>query len=113
MPDRRKLQIAQLPDYQISKSSMATHSATLQPIAPTSVGVTLPAFTLWWRESCDSTGSARGWLASFFSASVLDCHRLWLRNIVRSGQAAGQGHYLNYFYPGTLVMIVLFTAISQ
>jgi ABC-2 type transport system permease protein len=29
----------------------------------------------------------------------------------RSGQAAGQQHYLNYFYPGTLVMIVLFTAI--
>ena len=29
----------------------------------------------------------------------------------RSGQAAGQQHYLDYFYPGTLVMIVLFTAI--
>ena len=29
----------------------------------------------------------------------------------RSGQAAGQQHYLDYFYPGTLVMIILFTAI--
>jgi len=29
----------------------------------------------------------------------------------RSGQAAGQQNYLDYFYPGTLVMIVLFTAI--
>jgi ABC-2 type transport system permease protein len=29
----------------------------------------------------------------------------------RSGQAAGQQNYLDYFFPGTLVMIVLFTAI--
>jgi ABC-2 type transport system permease protein len=26
-------------------------------------------------------------------------------------KAAGQQHYLDYFYPGTLVMIILFTAI--
>ena len=27
----------------------------------------------------------------------------------RSGSARGQQHYLDYFYPGTLIMIVLFT----
>jgi ABC-2 type transport system permease protein len=29
----------------------------------------------------------------------------------RSGDAAGQAHYLDYFYPGALIMIVLFTSI--
>jgi len=29
----------------------------------------------------------------------------------RSGEAAGQQHYLDYFYPGALIMIVLFTSI--
>jgi len=29
----------------------------------------------------------------------------------RSGNAAGQQHYLDYFYPGALIMIVLFTSI--
>ena len=29
----------------------------------------------------------------------------------RSGDAAGQQHYLDYFYPGALIMIVLFTSI--
>src|SRR5262249_57870486 len=29
----------------------------------------------------------------------------------RSGVSAGLEHYLDYFFPGTLVMIVLFTAI--
>ena len=29
----------------------------------------------------------------------------------RSGNATGQAHYLDYFYPGALIMIVLFTSI--
>jgi len=29
----------------------------------------------------------------------------------RSGEAAGQQHYLDYFFPGALVMIILFTSI--
>jgi ABC-2 type transport system permease protein len=29
----------------------------------------------------------------------------------RSGQGAGQQHYLDYFFPGALVMIILFTSI--
>ncbi len=29
----------------------------------------------------------------------------------RAGEAAGQQHYLSYFYPGALIMIVLFTSI--
>jgi ABC-2 type transport system permease protein len=77
-----------------------------------SVGVLLPAFTLWWRE-----------VVRFYrqparvAGVILSPLLFWIvigsgfGTSFRSGGGAGQQHYLDYFYPGALVMIVLFTAI--
>ena len=80
-------------------------------IAPTSAGVILPAFTLWWREIVRfyrQTGRVIGVLASPLV--------FWLvlgsgfgNSLTSTGGA--QQHYLDYFYPGTLILIVLFTSI--
>ena len=91
---------------------MATQAATLpQPIARPSAGVVLPAFTLWWREIVRfyrQTGRVIGVLASPLV--------FWL--VLGSGfgtslRSTGgtQQHYLDYSYPGTLILIVLFTSI--
>lgn len=77
-----------------------------------SAGVLLPAFTLWWREIVRfyrQTSRVVGVLASPLV--------FWLvigsgfGTSFRSGGGPGQQHYLDYFYPGTLIMIVLFTSI--
>jgi len=91
---------------------MATQAATLaRPIAPSSSGVVLPAFTLWWREIVRfyrQPGRVIGVVASPLV--------FWL--VLGSGfgtslRSAGgtEQHYLDYFYPGTLILIVLFTSI--
>jgi ABC-2 type transport system permease protein len=89
---------------------MAT--ATISASAPQSAGVVLPAFTLWWRE-----------VVRFYrqparvAGVILSPLLFWVvigsgfGTSFRSGLGAGQQHYLDYFYPGALVMIVLFTAI--
>src|ERR1700689_74966 len=98
----------------IFNNPMATQTATLPhtSTAPASAGILLPAFTLWWRE-----------VVRFYrqkarvAGVILSPLLFWIvlgsgfGTSFRSGEAAGQQHYLNYFYPGTLVMIVLFTAI--
>jgi ABC-2 type transport system permease protein len=75
-----------------------------------SAGIALPAFTLWWREIVRfyrQTGRVIGVLASPLV--------FWL--VLGSGfgrslqSGGGQQHYLDYFYPGTLILIVLFTSI--
>src|SRR5246127_1207896 len=74
--------------------------------------MTLPAFTLWWRELVRFYRQRSRVIGVIASPLVF-----WVvlgsgfGTSFRSGSAAGQQHYLNYFYPGTLVMIVLFTAI--
>src|SRR6201998_3111812 len=92
---------------------MATQAATLaRPIPSASAGVMLPAFTLWWREIVRfyrQPGRVVGVLASplvfwlvigsGFGTSFL------------SGGGHGTQHFLDYFYPGALIMIVLFTSI--
>ena len=91
---------------------MATQTATFPATAPASAGVLLPAFTLWWREVVRFYRQ-RARVVGVIVSPLL----FWVvigygfGTSFRSGQAAGQQHYLNYFYPGTLVMIVLFTAI--
>ena len=92
---------------------MATQAAALaHPAVPSSAGVVLPAFTLWWREIVRfyrQPGRVVGVLASPLV--------FWL--VLGSGfgtsfRAAPGGdhqHYLDYFYPGTLILIVLFTSI--
>jgi ABC-2 type transport system permease protein len=91
---------------------MATQTATFPANAPPSAGILLPAFTLWWREIVRFYRQ-RARVVGVIASPLL----FWIvigsgfGTSFRSGQAAGQQHYLNYFYPGVLVMIVLFTAI--
>jgi ABC-2 type transport system permease protein len=92
---------------------MATRSATLPAsVAPASAGIVLPAFTLWWRELVRFYRQ-RARVVGVIASPLL----FWLvigsgfGSSFRSGTAAGQQHYLEYFYPGVLIMIVLFTAI--
>ena len=92
---------------------MATRTATL-PIsqAGVSTAIALPAFTLWWREVVRFYRQ-RSRVIGVIASPVL----FWLvigsgfGTSFRSGNAAGQQHYLDYFYPGALIMIVLFTSI--
>src|SRR3989454_2225852 len=92
---------------------MVTQSATL-PAQSSSLsnGLLLPAFTLWWREIVRFYRQ-RSRVIGVIASPVL----FWLvigsgfGTSFRSGGAAGQEHYLDYFYPGALIMIVLFTSI--
>src|SRR5579863_1676007 len=89
---------------------MATRAATLP--APISTGIALPAFTLWWREIVRFYRQ-RSRVVGVIVSPLL----FWVvigsgfGSSFRSGNAAGQQHYLDYFYPGALIMIVLFTSI--
>src|ERR1700728_4028806 len=93
---------------------MATQATTLvRPMGrPASAGVTLPAFTLWWREIVRFYRQPTRVVGVFASPLVF-----WLvigsgfGTSFRSGGGPGQQHYLDYFYPGALIMIVLFTSI--
>src|SRR5579872_3360262 len=89
---------------------MATQAATFP--RPTSAGVILPAYTLWWREIVRFYRQ-RSRVVGVIASPLL----FWLvigsgfGTSFRSGNAPGQEHYLDYFYPGALIMIVLFTSI--
>ena len=92
---------------------MATQTATLPRQASIQpVGVTLPAFTLWWREVVRFYRQ-RARVVGVIASPLL----FWVvigsgfGTSFRSGNSAGQQHYLDYFYPGALIMIVLFTSI--
>jgi ABC-2 type transport system permease protein len=80
--------------------------------APVSSGVILPAFTLWWREIVRFYRQ-RSRVVGVIASPLL----FWLvigsgfGTSFRAGNAPGQQHYLDYFYPGALIMIVLFTSI--
>jgi len=92
---------------------MATQTAALaRPVAASSAGVLLPAFTLWWREIVRfyrQKARVVGVLASPLVFWVVIGSGFG--SSFRSGDGPGQQHYLDYFYPGALVMIVLFTSI--
>jgi ABC-2 type transport system permease protein len=93
---------------------MAATQTTAFPtqVAPISAGVTLPSFTLWWRELVRFYRQ-RSRVIGVIASPLL----FWVvigsgfGTSFRSGNAAGQQHYLDYFYPGALIMIVLFTSI--
>jgi ABC-2 type transport system permease protein len=92
---------------------MATHTTALsRPVVPVSVGLALPAFTLWWREIVRFYRQKARVVGVLASPLVF-----WLvigsgfGTSFRSGSGPGQQHYLDYFYPGALIMIVLFTSI--
>ena len=79
---------------------------------PQSAGVKLPAFTLWWREVVRFYRQ-RARVAGVILSPLL----FWIvigsgfGTSFRAGEGAGQQHYLDYFFPGALVMIILFTSI--
>lgn len=92
---------------------MATEASALaRPVPQASAGVILPAFTLWWREIVRFYRQTTRVIGVLASPLVF-----WLvigsgfGTSFRSGGGAGQQHYLDYFYPGALIMIVLFTSI--
>jgi ABC-2 type transport system permease protein len=92
---------------------MATQAPTLaRPVAPASAGIVLPSFTLWWREIVRfyrQPGRVVGVLASpLVFWAVLGSG---FGTSFRSGGGPGQQHYLDYSYPGILILIVLFTSI--
>jgi ABC-2 type transport system permease protein len=92
---------------------VATQSASLsRPVAPASAGVLLPAYTLWWREIVRfyrQKSRVVGVLASPLVFWVVIGSGFGTS--FRSGAGQGQQNYLDYFYPGALIMIVLFTSI--
>jgi ABC-2 type transport system permease protein len=72
----------------------------------------LPAFTLWWREIVRfyrQKSRVVGVLASPLVFWVVIGSGFGTS--FRSGGGQGQQNYLDYFYPGALIMIVLFTSI--
>jgi ABC-2 type transport system permease protein len=92
---------------------MATQTTTL-PIAASGAPsrILLPAFTLWLREVVRFYRQ-KSRVIGVIASPVL----FWIvigsgfGTSFRAGDAAGQQHYLDYFYPGALIMIVLFTSI--
>src|SRR6202020_1575803 len=91
----------------------ATQATPLaRPITPASGGVMLPAFTLWWREIVRFYRQPTRVIGVLASPLVF-----WIvigsgfGTFFRSGGGPGQQHYMDYFYPGALIMIVLFTSI--
>src|SRR6202453_4057234 len=81
-------------------------------MAPASAGILLPAFTLWWREIVRFYRQKSRVVGVLASPLVF-----WIvigsgfGTSFRSGGGQGQQNYLDYFYPGALIMIVLFTSI--
>jgi len=81
-------------------------------VAPASAGIVLPAFTLWWREIVRFYRQKSRVVGVLASPLVF-----WIvlgsgfGNSFSSGPGQAQQHYMDYFYPGTLILIVLFTSI--
>jgi ABC-2 type transport system permease protein len=81
-------------------------------MAPARTGVLVPALSLWWREIVRFYRN-RGRVAGVILSPLL----FWLvigsgfGTSFRSGTSGGGAHYLEYFFPGALTMIVLFTSI--
>jgi len=92
---------------------MATKTESIPSlVAPARTGMLVPAFSLWWREIVRFYRN-RGRVAGVILSPLL----FWLvigsgfGTSFRSGAAGGGTHYLEYFFPGALTMIVLFTSI--
>jgi ABC-2 type transport system permease protein len=91
---------------------MVTQTRTLTAaISPANAGIFLPSFSLWWREIVRFYRQ-RARVVGVIASPLL----FWIvigsgfGSSFRSSGAGGQ-HYLDYFFPGALTMIVLFTAI--
>ncbi len=87
------------------------HSPTIAAeAAPARAGITLATASLWWREVVRFYRQRSRVIGVILSPLLF-----WL--VIGSGfgrsfrGGAGEGHYLEYFFPGALTMIVLFTSI--
>jgi ABC-2 type transport system permease protein len=92
---------------------LATRTTTIPAPAVSATGNgLLPAVSLWWREVVRFYRQRSRVIGVIASPVVF-----WLvigsgfGTSFRSGAASGQQHYLDYFFPGALTMIVLFTSI--
>src|SRR6266700_7361441 len=89
---------------------MSSIATTVPRIANAKDELLLPAFTLWWREVVRFYRQ-RTRVVGVIASPVL----FWLvigSGFGRSFRSGGTDqHYLDYFYPGALIMIVLFTSI--
>jgi len=90
---------------------MAQAAVTPASAALPRVNPLLPAFTLWWREIVRFYRQPARVVGVIISPLLF-----WV--VIGAGfgtslqlQSTGQGNYLNYFFPGALIMIVLFTSI--
>lgn len=90
---------------------MATQSATYPVVSRANGGIFLPAYTLWQRELVRFYRQKSRVMGVIASPLLF-----WIvlgsgfGNSFSGGPAGGQ-HYLDYFFVGTLTMIVLFTSI--
>ena len=90
--------------------SSAAQTAVLPAVAQDELF--LPAFTLWWREVVRFYRQ-KSRVVGVIASPVL----FWVvigsgfGNSLRPGASGESQPFLNYFYPGALIMIVLFTSI--
>ena len=92
---------------------MVTQAQTLASARPASnVGILTPSLSLWKREIVRFYRN-RGRVIGIVASPLL----FWIvmgsgfGTSFRTGDPGGQSHYLEYFFPGAVTMIVLFTAI--
>src|ERR1051326_9541198 len=92
----------------ISSSPTQTTRAGEMPASP---GILLPSLSLWWREIVRFY-RMRSRVVGVIASPIL----FWLvigsgfGSSMRTGGTGGQ-QYLQYFFPGAVIMIVLFTSI--
>ena len=91
---------------------MATQAETIRATGAANVGTLIPTVSLWWREIVRFYRQ-RSRVVGVIASPVL----FWVvigsgfGTSFRGGAGAGNQHYLDYFFPGALIMIVLFTSI--
>jgi ABC-2 type transport system permease protein len=101
---------------------MATHSTTISTAnadkariaaqTPSDPGIVLPSLSLWWREVVRFY-RMRSRVVGVIASPLL----FWIvigsgfGNSFRAQTAGGGQRYLEFFFPGALIMIVLFTSI--
>src|ERR1041385_1755105 len=95
----------------MNSQTMTSAQVTPASISPQRVNPLLPAFTLWWREVVRFYRQPARVVGVVVSPLLF-----WV--VIGAGfgtslqkGATGTGNFLNYFFPGALMMIVLFTSI--
>ena len=104
---------AELTSVPVAHTGRRGQSAKDREIIPARAGFLLPAVSLWWRELVRFYRQPSRWVGVLLSPLVF-----WLvigsglGRSFRAGGASGVGGgYLEYFFPGTLILILLFTSI--